>query len=111
MGKVKAAKVILGTMEVFKYLLVLAGVVTVGALLWMWASAHFFSFAVIMGIFLTLGLIIGIRLLVVWAAEVVEKDEIEEKLAQYRMKHGEDRMPRKSNGVYLFNEDPRPRGW
>lgn len=108
MGKVKLAKVILGFTELLKALICLAGITTVAVLLWMWASAHFFSFAVIMGIVLAAGLIIGFIRSVIWAVKVVEKDEEEEKLAQYRMKWGEGKTPRRCDGDYLFNEAPRP---
>lgn len=109
MGKVRVAKVILGFTEVLKALLCLAALITVAVLLWMWASAHFFSFAIVVGSLLGVGLIIGFFLSIAWATHVVEKDEEEERLAQYEMRWGEGKKPKRFDGKYQFDEAPR--GW
>lgn len=88
MSKLKIAKAVKKTYNVLGVVLLWAGitaaVLTAGWLLWTWASLHFLSFIVIVGLFAAFFALGGIIELHDWSTKTIEKAEAEEQEAQAR---------------------------
>jgi membrane protein implicated in regulation of membrane protease activity len=109
MSKLKLAKIVMGAVWVVIGLLALALLCGIGWLLWLWAGAHFVSFAWIIGILLVIGLVSVIYHAGTWASEVMEKAEEEEKLEEYMQRYGGKKPPTDYYDNYQF--DKAPLGW
>jgi hypothetical protein len=88
MSKLKAAQTIRKSFTIagviLKWAAIVAAVVGVSLGLWAWATAHFLSFAIVIGIILAIALVGTIVCLWEWSGETIEEAKKEELLAQER---------------------------
>jgi hypothetical protein len=111
MSKLKVAKAVHKSFAVAGAILgwtgLFAAIALVVWLLWLWANAHFLSFAIVIGIVVGFFVIVGLLNAWDWSKETIEKAEQEEREEHERERAEKRRasMPTPKQTVPTFEEE------